>query len=241
MRPLALALASALLFSGCRDEQNDPPLLDFLVAPDAGATMVRVQGVVGDYVGGGGVEGFELCVLEDGKKGSTCTTTAADGTYTIDVPAQTETGLFGSKTGYQVGFIPLWLASDQTIPPLGIKADAEAANEYAAAGVAYPPVGKGNIWVNGSAGAVLGDLTQAGTGPVYFGSNGQLDPSGQSMVGPTPVGGLLDVPPGTYDLDVTLIGKTCTVAYGLGWPSSTKTVRVPVFAGRASAAIVQCK
>jgi hypothetical protein len=243
MRVAPLALLLAVLATGCRDTDEHQIQLDSnIIVPDTSPTMVRVTGTMVDTETESPIEGIEVCRLEDGQKGQTCTTTNTDGFFDINVPAQTKTGIFVTGTGFRGAFFPLWLTGGMGTGNWGVFNEAKAANDYAAVGLTWPPsTAKGSLAVNGTVGATIGDLPAAGTGPVYYGSNLEPDPAGQAMVGPAPLGVFYDVTPGTYDIEVALAGKTCKVFRGVGWPSDSKTLQVQIFAGFATATIVHCQ
>jgi len=216
---------------GCRDTATESD-------GGAGATVL-VNGTLVDYYTSLELEGAEVCALEDGKKSANCTTTDANGAYSIKLRPRTETGIFIAKVGHEAWLFPLWLTTHTTLRVLGLDADARALQNYSTAGATYPPVQKGHLWINGEPGATVSALPEAGVGPVYFGTSATVDMTTQAMMAPAPVAGLLDVTPGQYDVEVVLTGKSCTVADHMGWPSS-KTLKAPVLDGLSTGTAVQC-
>jgi len=205
-------------------------------SPDSVQT-VKLSGGQADWKGNM-LTGVSVCLYENGKKSSTCVQTDANGKFVIEVPANTESGIFVEKAGYEKVLFPFVLTQDYDSGSGGIYDDAKAAAEYGKVGSVYPPVGKGHIAVTAPAGATFSILPSGGIGPHYAGSGDSMDPTLTSMqfVG---WGMVFDLAPGIYEVTCEKQGTTCTAPDS--WPSKTHTARLPVVAGYFSQVDCSCK
>lgn len=210
-----------------------------VAAPDAAQGTVTVQGTFGLYHQQTGLAGAAICKYIDGKKTNACTQSDVDGNYTIEIPANVDTGITMEKSGYWSGFVPIHTAPSTIKLNFGTSTDSEAATEFGTLGATYPDPGKGAIMVNAVEGAVFSVTPSAGLGPFYGDEKGYLVKSTTAMT-TSRYGAVLGLPPGVYEVDVTHPTKTCTNAGN--WPSAgNHTLRVPVLGGSWSGTVLSCQ
>nr|HEX4317580.1 hypothetical protein [Kofleriaceae bacterium] len=240
MRPAWLALVAACSTGGGTAIDGGPPPIDAVV-PD-GADTFSLGGQIVD-IGGVAVGGAQICMA--GGVTSPCATTDSLGDYTIAIPGQppdtsitevvTATG-FPTLQTLQTEEEPGEFIWSSTIP---IYSDAEAAALLgSAAGFTFPDAAHGFLMMRVDATGATAAIASGGSGGtiVYTGSDGGPAP-GSAATG-APNGTILfgGLPPGTYQIDVTAPGKTCTCSpdgeliAGDWLPTGSATVTAPVAA-----------
>jgi hypothetical protein len=178
--------------------------------------------------------GATICLVPDGE----CTTSGADGSYTIaSYPTAEEVGVLITKPGYLGVFLPFPPLPSDLGPSLiedilndpglsTVFSDGDARLTIEFLGGTYPPNGGGYI-VFGVldqaaneplAGVSVTSSVAAGEGPIYIDPFGGPDPSldATSSAG---LGALLNLPAGDTELTFRKPGYTCSIEGGfiLGW------------------------
>ncbi|MGB8332367.1 MAG: hypothetical protein WCE62_19745 [Polyangiales bacterium] len=190
-------------------------------------------------------EGAEVCVADT----SNCATSDADGIVQLEIPANAELELLVTAEGYTPTLTPQTtsdqdittqltpLLSDQTATllagvlntpyPLGD-------NGLAAISVLTAPVTASN---NGIAGVTL--TPDPGATVFYLDENEFPTRDLSATTAPSGAGGLIEVAPGTWELDLGGTASNCVIV--AGWPGSTdSSVRLPVRAGFVTQGFVTC-
>jgi hypothetical protein len=206
--------------------------------------------------------GATACVFPSGEP---CTTTAADGSFTLPAyPAAVEAGLLLTAPGHLGLLLPIpAFPSDagaefiDLILKIGtfatLLSDADAAFIIEGEGGRYPDPGAGFIEFDvldiaaGTPleGASVTPSVAGGVGPVYLDDFGFPDPAltATSSLG---VGSILNVPPGDVELTVTRPGYACSIPGGIavGWVGSVdgfvSSTLAPVVAGANTRVSITC-
>jgi hypothetical protein len=220
------------------DVAADQPTIDTLPTPDASAP-ITVTATLRFLDTAQPVADVDVCVYKAGNKSADCTKSSATGEFTIDVPSNADSGLVFEKAGTQKFLVPLHLTMPTNKWSLAVVSDAQATTEYAKVGVTYPPVGKGHLVVTAGE-TTIAVVPAAGVGP-YYGYTGP--PGIDKSLTQAPVDGwgeIMNLQPGTYDVDVAHATKTCTDEVGRP-PSAGHTLRAPVLEGYVTLCRVNCQ
>jgi hypothetical protein len=225
----------------CTQQSSVPPDGNPHPAPDAPpAKSFTVNGTVVDLSSQNALANANTCFVGDGPKA--CTTTAADGSWTLQAPepaATTNLAQFATVEGYlgEVYLAQITVNANGVfgafLSGFDLHDDASAKTLLATnAGFKYPDLNNGFLQlrvlgdnVGTVSGATATISSPSAAGPVYIGADGTPDPT---LTATVTDGFILfgNVPPGMVTITVTAPGRTCTVApHGQlvagNWPPSS--------------------
>ncbi len=217
------------------------------VDPDAAppsVDRVSVIGTVHDAVTTNTVAGATICVFEDPSR---CTTSAADGTFTLDGVPSASSGVVVDASGYATG---LWaMTASAPRVALAIRPADHATAWARALGTTFDSTSTTGALafsvVDGAGDPFVGatvTTTPAGRIGFFAGPGGGID--GTLTMTASPGGGwVYDLPSGTVGVGVTAPGKTCTRLSVFGWAPTAagETLAAPVRAGEVSIVRVACE
>ncbi|MEC8052473.1 MAG: carboxypeptidase regulatory-like domain-containing protein [Myxococcota bacterium] len=189
---------------------------------DSPGPTITLSGPVNDLGNGEGLEGVEVCILNT----STCTTTDADGVYSIDgVPAESNISLSVTMPEYLGGVIPVMTGSEaQTVPVVSM--GSELLSELQIGILDVPAVADAGQIAFSISNGIFGDRINvpgiqvalepaAGDGPFYTTSSGLPD---TELTETSSNGGgvFVNLPAGTYTLRYLNLPEGCTPMLGWG-------------------------
>jgi hypothetical protein len=214
--------------------------------PDGGAT-VTISGTVAEFqaspVDGGGPKPLEGVAVCPQACPSACTTTDAQGAYSLPgVAADQEGVLLFTKSGYaNVAVVGKSALADITYN-INMPTEVIAQVFSSAAGFTWPLAGNAiilagtgeTVTVDGGtttqslAGSTLELTPAAGKGPIYVNDQQFPDPA-ETQTSQWGWAGFGDLPPAEYTVKASAPGRTCTRSGG--WPASTNdSARIPAIA-----------
>lgn len=183
----------------------------------------------------------DICLYQNGKKTNQCTKSDATGAFSFTVPAKTEVALLFERGNVRWA-VPVVVdpSSSTNLGTWSIFTESEIAAMFTKVGAPYPPVGNGLVWVNGHSGDKIAIVQGGGIGPYYVDISGLVfDLSLTAMTGGSfPAGAVFNLPPGSYDVQVSNSTKKCVNR--VGWPSTTATLRTPVLDGYFAVVSATC-
>lgn len=184
----------------------------------------------------GPLGGAEVCVLDHPE--APCSTTKPDGSFSLSVPSDAETGITIVKPGSAQLVIPVTTAqNDQPGWIIGVPTEAKLTAFYAPAGVTYPDPAQGFVTVfatmgnsqSGKPGVVVTLAPPAEGDALYADMNGNYDATLDATTTRPEVRFVTS--PSNVEVDVADPDGNCTANFG-GWiATSGSAARVPVKAG----------
>ncbi|MGB5701625.1 MAG: hypothetical protein WBM48_02315 [Polyangiales bacterium] len=232
-------LGGALALSGCSDSDDG----------GGGTATVQLDLQVIEFEPGADTdppfEGAEVCVADT----TNCGTSDADGMVTLQIPANSELELLVTAEGYGPTLTPQTTTDeDITTQQTPLISDATLTVLAGALGTEYPLGENGLVALsvltapitadnNGIAGVTL---TPDPAATVYYLDENEIPRTDISATTePSGAGGLIEVAPGTYELELGATASNCVVV--AGWPgSSASSVSLPVRAGFITQGFMTC-
>ncbi|MFI5306825.1 MAG: hypothetical protein ACHQ53_05720 [Polyangiales bacterium] len=203
---------------------------------DAGSTTVPLGGALTDFVSRNPIAGASLCITIPHSANPTCTQSASDGSYSIDIPADMNIAVTVHASGYLDAIIPEHVAMDTSLSLEPVtKADVEM--QAAGAGVTLDDT-LGHLALNiGAPGSTFSVKPASGT-LLYFDASG-VPSATETKTTSAGLGVLFNAQPGTYEATYDVGAHACEVT--LGWPgSAANSVSAPVVAGSITSVGMGC-
>ena len=179
----------------------------------------------------------EVCVFQRPELG--CVTSGPDGSFTIGLPSNSETGVTLTRAGYASVLVPLVVGSSPLKYTMGVPTAQGRTSLFAAFGAKYPDPAHGFVMLVGTLkgqseldldGASATIDATSGTGPHYMDVNGNPDPAATSTSSYSMLF-FANVDPGTYVAKLTPVTMSCFQNFG-GWTTAQlNATRFPVAAG----------
>ena len=191
------------------------------------------------------LEGAEVCV----ENTTNCVTSDAAGMARLEIPANSELALLVTADGFGPTVTPQTTTDqDITTQVAPLLADATVTLLAGVLNTPYPPGANGLVALsvltapitdnnNGIPGVTLTPDREAA---VYYLDENEIPRRDLSATtAPSGAGGLIEVAPGTWELELGGTASNCVVV--AGWPGSTESsVRLPVRAGFITQGFVTC-
>ena len=190
-------------------------------------------------------EGAEVCLADT----DNCDTSDAEGNIELEVPAGSELELLVNAADFSPVLTPIATADEDLADLLApIISEATLTLLAGALGTPYPPVGTGYLAVsavvapiadvaNGIAGITMTPTEEAAV--YYLDENEFPTYDISATTEPAGVGGLVEVAPGTWELELGGTASNCVIVEG--WPGSTATsARFPIREGYFTQGFVTC-
>lgn len=203
---------------------------------DAGSTTVPLSGALTDFISRNPIVGASLCITIPHSATPTCTKSASDGSYSIDIPADMNIAVTVHASGYLDAIIPEHVAMDTSLGLEPItKVDVEM--QTADAGVTLDDT-LGHLALNiGSPGVTFSVKPASGT-LLYLDASG-LPSATETKTTTAGLGVLFNAKPGTYEAAYEVGTRSCKVS--LGWPGkAANSVSAPVVAASITSVGMGC-
>jgi hypothetical protein len=203
---------------------------------DAGAGTVVLAGRLIDYTSQDPIDGANLCITIPHASKPTCTKSASDGSYSIDIPKDEDVAVTVQASGYLDAIIPEHVTTRTalTLSPVTV---ADLKMVTSAVDVTIDAK-RGHLALNIPAPGATFDVTPASGTLLYFDAAGAPSKT-ETKTTASGLAAVFNADPGTYEATYQAAGHSCAVS--LGWHSTKpNTVRAPVIAGAITSVGMSC-
>jgi len=209
------------------------------------ATTVAASGVLADRTTGKPIPAAKICVVDSTLP---CAASATDGSYTVQVPANTDVAISISEAAHATNYITVTTKTDAVaLGPLRIMDHAtDAAFTTSAGGTADPTTGTLVVVVFDAfphyTGVVAGvSLTDSDDSGIQYYTNTSGNPdSTLSATSNRGVAGFVNVAPGTQTMWLAEAGMHCNGALAWASPAGAGAMKTKIFAGATTVVYATC-